>query len=316
MPVIDGIDLMSLPIEIELPEHFLEKEVRCGYEVSEKLKKIWAVELDLLKHLLDVCKKHNIKVQVFAGTLLGAVRHKGFIPWDDDVDVAMTREDFYRLCEVAPKEFKDPYFFQTALTDEKFYFPHGHLRNSLTTGVIAGNESADYNNGIFIDVFPLDGFSDSRIKDRIQLCLMRIFVKCCTTYRRDVRKNNSVSEVISRMMRPFLRIFPFKFWNAIYNSILSMWTESTERIGLRTHFGFGSKYCIKKTELSDTIEIPFENMLVPVPRAYDTVLSRIYGDYMSFPAPEQRGKWHEGLIHFEPDVPYKEYLSVLAHDAK
>ena len=62
--------------------------------------------------------------------------------------------------------------------------------------------------------------------------------------------------------------------------------------------------------------IPFENMMVPVTKAYDAVLSRIYGDYMSFPPPEQRGKWHEGQIHFEPDIPYKEYLSKLVHDAK
>ncbi len=300
---------MALPIEIELPEHFLEKEMRCGYEVSEKLKKIWAVELDLLKHLLDVCKKHNINVQVFAGTLLGAIRHKGMIPWDDDIDVAMTREDFKRLCAIAPQEFKEPYFFQTALSDRHFYFPYGRLRNSLTTGVAIGNESVDYNNGIFIDVFPLDGLPASSLWDRLQLCLMRVVVKCCTTHTRGCRKNNSFIEILSRILRPVILLMPFSWWVAIYDRVLALWTRRTERIGLRTHFEFGRKYCILKSELADTIEVPFENLLVPVPRAYDTVLSRIYGDYMSFPPPEQRGRWHEGQIHFEPDVPYKEYLA-------
>ncbi len=300
--------MLDLPIEIQLPEHFLEKEVRCGYEVSEKQKKIWAVELDLLKHLLDVCKKHNINVQVFAGTLLGAVRHKGMIPWDDDIDVAMTRDAFNHLCAVASYEFKQPYFFQTALSDIKFYIPYGRLRNSQTTGIVRGNESLDYNNGIFIDVFPLDGLSDSLIRDRLQMSLMRVFVKCCTTYHKTTRKDNSISEVTSRFLRPFIRLLPFSWWSKAYDNILSMWTGSTEQIGLRTHFGFGKRYSILKSELSDTIELPFENILVPAPRAYDTILSRIYGDYMSFPPPEQRGKWHEGQICFEPDVPYLQYL--------
>jgi len=307
---------MGLPITIKLPEHFLEKEVRCGYEVSEKLKKIWAVELDLLNHLLDVCKKHNIHVQVFAGTLLGAVRHKGMIPWDDDVDVAMSRVDFNRLCVVAPQEFRHPYFFQTALNDTKFYFAYGRLRNSLTTGVVMGQESPDYNNGIFIDIFPLDGLSCSKMLDKVQLGLMRLLVKCCTTYNNKKRKNKGFIEICSRMLRPLIRLLPFPFWVAAYNRVLAMWTHTTERIGLRTHFRFGTKYCIMKSELSDTIEIPFENILVPAPRAYNTVLTRIYGDYMTFPPAEERGKWHEGQIHFDPDVSYKDYFSKLTNDAK
>ncbi len=77
---------MNLPIKLALLENFLNKEIRCGYEVSEKLKKIWAVELDLLAEFDRVCVKHGIKYQVFAGTLLGAVRHKGFIRWDDIIN--------------------------------------------------------------------------------------------------------------------------------------------------------------------------------------------------------------------------------------
>ena len=230
---------MSLPIKIKLPEHFLEKEVRCGYEVSEKLKKIWAVELDLLNELLDVCKKHGINVQVFAGTLLGAVRHKGFIPWDDDVDVAMSREDFKKLCAVAPDEFKEPYFFQTALNDRKHFFGFGRLRNCLTTGVIRGHESPDYNNGIYIDVFPLDGFPESQYKSWIQRHIQVLIVKCCTTYGRVKRKSNHFSEVFSRLMRPFIRFFPFKWWYDLYVCVLSIYTKHSNSLCLRTHFLFG-----------------------------------------------------------------------------
>ena len=301
---------MGLPIKITLPENFLKKEVRCGYEVSEKLKKIWAVELDLLQSLLDVCKKHNINVQVFAGTLLGAVRHKGMIPWDDDIDVAMTRDDFNKLCTVANEEFKAPYFFQTALNDRKFFFGFARLRNSLTTGVISGNESQEYNNGIYIDIFPLDGLPGSHLASKIQRRVIMMVVKCCTTYIREKRKNNSIGELISRVFRPAIRCFSYEWWYGLYGRVLSLSTDHSDKLCLRTHFLFGEKYSIYKSELSDTIEIPFENIMVPVPKKYKAVLSRMYGEYMQFPPPEIRGKWHEGQISFEPDIPYKEFLSI------
>lgn len=299
---------MSLPIKLKLPEHFLEPEVRCGYEVSEKLKKIWAVELDLLSQLLDVCKKHDINVQVFAGTLLGAVRHKGMIPWDDDIDVAMSRDDFNKLCSVAQDEFRFPYFFQTALNDQKYFLGFGRLRNSMTTGVIIGNESKDYNNGIYIDVFPLDGLPNSKFFSCLQRRLQLLVVKCCTTYVRDRRKDNSVIEVASRMIRPALRLLDFSRWYGLYVKVLSLWTKHTNKLCLRTHFRFGEHYCIFKSELADTIELPFESLMVPVPRAYSAVLTRIYGNYMEFPPASLRGKWHEGQIHFDPEMPYKDYF--------
>ena len=104
-------------LKISLPEGFLDEEVRDGYKVSHEMKKVWAVELDLLAEFQRVCKKHNIKYIASGGTMLGAVRHKGFIPWDDDIDLMMLREEYEKLCIVAPSEFKHPYYFQTDRTD-------------------------------------------------------------------------------------------------------------------------------------------------------------------------------------------------------
>ena len=95
-------------INLQLDDSFYKEEIRDGYTVTTKQKKIWAVEMDLLDQLLKVCKKHDIKVIIYAGTLLGAIRHKGFIPWDDDIDVALTRPEYEKLLKVAPEEFKAP----------------------------------------------------------------------------------------------------------------------------------------------------------------------------------------------------------------
>ena len=302
---------MSLPIKLKLPEHFLEEEVRCGYTVTTKLKKIWAVELDLLNELLRVCKKHNIKLIVFGGTLLGAVRHKGFIPWDDDLDVALSREDFDHLCAIAPTEFQHPYFFQTALSDRRYFFSYARLRNSETTAIVSGNDAPDYNNGIYIDVYVLEGYTDSMIKWGIQRLLQKIMVKCLTLYYQSRRRNNSLKELVMRLPRPFVRMFKYERLFATYLKVLGMFTKSSSRIGLRDEMSQqAERYWIYKNEIDDLIEMPFENLEVPAPRPFDDILRRVYGEYREFPPVEKRGIWHEGQITFNPDVPYREYFKL------
>ena len=92
---------------LQYNENYLEDEVRDGFYVPSMIKRTWAVELDVLAEVDRICRKHNIKYYAEWGTLLGAVRHGGFIPWDDDLDIAMQRNDYIRFCEVAPHEFRD-----------------------------------------------------------------------------------------------------------------------------------------------------------------------------------------------------------------
>ena len=91
------------------PADFLKEEIRCEYKVTQDLKKIWMVGLDILFELDKVCKKHNLKYFLLWGSLLGAIRHKGFIPWDDDIDVGMLRSDYEKLFSLK-EEFDAPYF--------------------------------------------------------------------------------------------------------------------------------------------------------------------------------------------------------------
>lgn len=123
-------------LKIKLPKHFLEGETRCGYYISPEMKKVWAIELDLLAEFMRICDIHHLKYWADGGTLLGAVRHKGFIPWDDDIDIIMMRDDFDKLCKFGPQEFKYPYFFQTEETDPGSARGHVQIRNSETTGML------------------------------------------------------------------------------------------------------------------------------------------------------------------------------------
>ena len=164
-------DNVTLPIKIQLPQSFYKEEVRSGYLVSAETKALWAVLLDLLVEYDRVCRKHNITYYLDGGTLLGAVRHKGFVPWDNDIDVIMTRREYDRLCQVADEEFAKPYFWQTNYTDLGSARRHGQLRNSLTTAILTsemeeGEATGAFNQGVFMDIFILDEVPDDEAELR------------------------------------------------------------------------------------------------------------------------------------------------------
>ncbi len=288
----------------------MREEVRDEFLVTTERKKIWGVELQLLNELLRVCNKHNIKVYVFAGTLLGAVRHKGFIPWDDDADVCLLHDDYVKLCKVAPKEFKDPFFFQNALTDRKYFFRYARLRKSDTTGLIIGQESKEYNNGIFLDVFILNGLTDNKFLLKKQLFEMKITWKLCRTYIADISEKPLYKRPLIWFAQRLERKFVSYEWLVGLNSrVQGRYDHKADKVALITHGkAIMAKYWCRKKDFGEPRYMPLENLLVPVPRNYKRFLKNAYGDYMKFPPVEERGKWHENVILFAPDIPYKEFL--------
>lgn len=149
-------------LAFDAPESFIREEIRSGYRITAEMKKVWAVQLNLLAELQRVCGKYGLHFWLDSGSLLGAVRHKGYIPWDDDIDVIMFREEYDRLVEVAQKEFLAPFIFQTAYTEQNFVRGHAQMRNMETTAIIPIEINKKFNQGIFIDIFVLDGVCDNQ----------------------------------------------------------------------------------------------------------------------------------------------------------
>lgn len=304
----------NLPIKNELPDTFLLEEERCGYLINCKLKKIWAVEIDLLVTLLDVCKRYDLKVALGFGSLLGTVRHHGFIPWDDDLDVWMPRESFDRLLQIADKEFKNPYFLQTALSDREFFIPYARLRNSLSTGAITYSLSSNYNNGIFLDIYVLDGFAESKFARCYQYFMRVVFDWILCICAKGVSRRKAFKDNVIRCLKifrkPLLWVASYETWYKWYVKNVSRWTKGA-KILCPVVMGEAVRHSktISREEVDNVIEMDFEWLKVPINKAYDDILQRFYGnDYMQFPPIEQRGKWHEGIIRFAPELPYKEWF--------
>lgn len=298
-------------MNIKYDDSFYSEEIRCDYRVTELKKKIWAVQLDLLNEILRICKKHDIKIIVFAGTMLGAVRHGGFIPWDDDIDVALDRENYEKLLRIAPIEFKYPYFLQTGYNDQAFFLNYARLRNSETTCIIDWNRSEDYNSGIYIDVFVLDGYPDDEAsyknyikkKDKLEHVL---------SFYKEKDKTCSIKEVVKTLLRRITKkAIQYEKLLDIYNAHLQKYSLTSNKIGLMTHTEyFRDRYWLYKEELDNLICLSFEFLQVPVPADYDEILTRVYGNYMKFPPLEKRGEWHAGYFEIDPDMPYDEYYRV------
>lgn len=139
--------------------------------MGEDLHKIWEVQLDLLEKLKEICTKYDLTYYAACGTLLGAIRHKGFIPWDDDMDLFLPWPDYQKLLDVAPRECKYPFFFQSIYTERDAMANASRLRRSDTTGFTRWeyeNVGPGYNFGIFIDIFPLFSVPDTLVERALQ----------------------------------------------------------------------------------------------------------------------------------------------------
>lgn len=300
-------------LNLEFPEHFFEEEIRDGYTVPAKMKEVWAVELDLLNELMQVCKKHHVKYYAAGGTMLGAIRHHGMVPWDDDIDVMLPRQEFDRLCEIAPIEFSHPYFFQTEDTDPGSYRGHAQLRNSETTGILASgyDDKRQINQGIFIDIFPLDNVPDDEVlRTRFYIRLKRLRRKYHGFVDRSLqrhykRRTNWIKNLYNDLWYKF-PLLASKVAKWYYSRFLkeSMVCNRDDTLDVVMTPFYEARWTWSRRCFESQVEVPFEMLTIPVPSAYEVMLEKTYGDWQKFVV---GGSVHGGVI-FDTNRPYTEYI--------
>lgn len=305
-------------LKLTIPSGFLLEETRCGYTISQQMKQVWAIQLDLFAEFDRVCRKHNIVYIASGGTMLGTVRHHGYIPWDDDVDLMMMRDQYDKLCEVAPSEFKYPYFFQTESSEPGVHRWFARLRNSETTAIQKRELvlHPKYNQGIFIDIFPLDGVPDEEGMYQRQYKAYSLYRKL---YYRFLSVENPIwSDNDSRIKAGFKkganmlfgapsRALHLAHWafNKVEEACKAYSESDTELVSLLSFEFENLGHALRRSDMNHIIEMDFEFLKMPVIANYDEHLKRKYGDYMT---PLMNPSYH-GEVIFDTDISYKEYYT-------
>ena len=303
-------------LKIKLPEHFLEEEIRDGYTVSSEMKQVWAVLLDLLNEFMRVCEKHHICWYADAGTILGAVRHKGMIPWDDDIDVMMMRDEYNKLCAIAKEEFKSPYFFQTEYTDKGSLRGHAQLRNSMTTGILAveKNKECPWNQGIFLDIFPIDVVPVEE-KERLYFidALQKLRGKSSCLYwnierfsfKRHKKNITAFKLLIKKILSCVLKKYDYRTYYIEYEKEASKYNGTASPfVAKLSLLPFKPRRLWQREWLKERIWLPFENIKIAVPIGYRELLNQFYGNWEEYVI----GTSTHGGVFFDVDKPYTEYL--------
>jgi lipopolysaccharide cholinephosphotransferase len=268
---------------------------------EEQMKILREKEMEIFRSFIDVCKKLNLQYFVVQGTLLGAVRHQGFIPWDDDIDVGMLREDFDIFIEKGQALLPEEFFVQTHFTDPAY--PHGFakIRNNQTAFVETSSKNLRMNHGIFIDVFPFDYYPDglfSKITFETKKLLLRYRIRCSLFEPAAKEKTAGnfarwVMKEISKKIYPSLTEALDKQY-ALYKNI------KKGRYRINNGSPWGKRECIPKEWVQTTTPVLFEGMKVAAPIKYKKYLEHVYGDYMKLPPLERRVTHHYlSYIDFE-----------------
>ena len=281
------------------------------------LRRIWNVELDLLKEFDLICKSNGLEYYASCGTLLGAVRHKGFIPWNDDIDLFLKWPDYKRLMEIAPSAFSHPYFFQSIYSDPQSMPNACRLRRSDTTGFTRWeheNTDYSYNRGIFIDVFPLfyvPDNNDQRAAQKQNVLRLWEIIRGHDAWLLK-GKGNSSHDNYDQYIPAFL-----SYWkqNGSFPDITSLkeqylfacasTSERTSELGATSSKCHQSNLMWNTEWFDQTIYLPFENTVIPCPGEYEKVLEKQYGDWKT---PVHGGSKHE-MYFIDPELPWTEYIS-------
>lgn len=260
----------------------------------DNLRELQLVELDLLKELLRVCSEHNLTVWVDGGTMLGAVRHKGFIPWDDDIDVLMPRRDYDILLRHGHKWFSHPCFLQSAYSDPGYFRGHAQLRNDNTAAIRPSEAYRKFNQGIFVDIFALDGCPDNPMEleslshDTLHSLRLLKAVDLDLIYSGRLLQGFRKA----RMRRRVRKSGFINMYKAIEDRLRQVNMHAV-RNWANISFS-GNRLLFDRHLFDDTVWMDFEDIKAPLPAGYDRYLRILYGDdYMT---PRQDPTEHGELV--------------------
>ena len=270
-------------------------------------------QLDILKCFIKVCEKHNLQYFLVGGSTLGAIRHKGFIPWDDDIDVGMPRKDYDEFIKLQDEFKGTPYFIQTFKSDPCYIYNYGKLRDSSTTFIENTFKQHRINHGVWIDIFPIDGFSKvvkprEKFAKKVNHIWWQVYLSYLPALRRKVHARTFFKDILLNIVAGLFYIFDIAHFRNKHVERFAKKIPLEESVMAGNYFGFNMKREAMDTKIfKEFIKVPFEDVMAYVPKDYDTYLRNLYGDYMKLPpADKQVGHHYNSGLSLEQG--YEDYL--------
>ena len=256
---------------------------------DETLKHLQQVSLKILKYLIKICEKNNLTYFLYGGTLIGAVRHQGFVPWDDDIDVIMFREDFEKLNEILEKNIDDKYRFMNVLNDESYHYTWGRLLLKNTLFKEWWADQVDYTPNIFIDIFILDNIPNNKFKRFIHRWTCYL-LNMLSSYSLIKQENDSkIKRIIQHTVYYTIKILPISPYSIKKRCVKSFTKYQNENCEEVCDFPSSGIMPISfKTDWFPLKKVKFEDIEVNIPNKYDKILKMEYGEYMELPPEESR----------------------------
>ena len=264
---------------------YYENDVREGFFIPGMVKRSWAMQLEVLKVIADICKVEGIKWFAFCGTLLGAVRHRGFIPWDDDLDICMLRGDYDRFLLAARERLPKTYKLLSLETEPEY----GELFARVTCGdkIDISNDYLNKNHGFpyvaGIDVFPLDHIpSDENKENEYWGKLQKLLLLFENLIKDSRNENEKISEIEHISGFPFDHSVPLKsaFLRVLQSVIRQYGAEASDSVASTADYIKRRRPVFKFEWYQDQIELPFGNIGINVPIGFSEVLGEHYGNWV------------------------------------
>jgi len=266
----------------------------------DDLRKAQLLQLKILKEVHRVCVKNNIKYFLLGGTLIGAIRHQGFIPWDDDIDIGMFRDDYEKFFRICQTELHEEYIVQSRGNDPGYGESQNRilLKNTLWVDAISKNCKYKY---LYIDIFPYDTVPPGKWAKRIQFAKYCFWQGLMFMKRKYSFPSDSCKRILLKIFAPTIIIFMSdRFISSMLDKTITKYNkftdskEYTKMLGVLDYF----KSINRSPVLENLILHQFEDSEFFIPEAYDEMLCRTFGDYMTLPPDEERNP-HHSIIKYD-----------------